>query len=127
MRVKNWNNAVTVSRLLKYSFGFLAGIAALAAGTAAQGPPTVRVDTGELQGVADDGVATYKGIPFAAPPRRRVAMASASTRRAVDWSAPGYRIWCGLHAGALRSATGTRCSPASTSSGAQAVGRLFIC
>lgn len=28
----------------------------------------VRVDSGELQGVADDGVVSYKGIPFAAPP-----------------------------------------------------------
>jgi para-nitrobenzyl esterase len=28
----------------------------------------VRVDTGQLQGVIDDGVVTYKGIPFAAPP-----------------------------------------------------------
>jgi para-nitrobenzyl esterase len=68
MRVKNRSSAATVSRLLKYSFGFLAGMAALAAGTAAQKPPAVRLDTGELQGVADDGVATYKGIPFAAPP-----------------------------------------------------------
>ena len=68
MRVKNWNSAVTASRSLKYSFCFLAGIAALAAGTAAQKPPAVRLDTGELQGVADDGIATYKGIPFAAPP-----------------------------------------------------------
>ena len=28
----------------------------------------VRVDSGELQGVVDDGVVSYKGIPFAAPP-----------------------------------------------------------
>jgi para-nitrobenzyl esterase len=68
MRVKNWNSVVPASRLLKYSLCILAGIAALAARTAAQKPPAVRLDTGELQGVADDGVATYKGIPFAAPP-----------------------------------------------------------
>lgn len=68
MRVKNWNSAVTASRLLEYSFCFLAAIAALAARTSAQKPPAVRVDTGEVQGVADDGVASYKGIPFAAPP-----------------------------------------------------------
>ena len=30
--------------------------------------PVVRVDTGELQGEADDGVDAFKGIPFAAPP-----------------------------------------------------------
>lgn len=30
--------------------------------------PVVRVHSGELQGVVDDGVASYKGIPFASPP-----------------------------------------------------------
>jgi para-nitrobenzyl esterase len=30
--------------------------------------PIVRVETGDLQGVIDDGVASFKGIPFAAPP-----------------------------------------------------------
>ena len=28
----------------------------------------MRVDGGELQGVVDDGVVSFKGIPFAAPP-----------------------------------------------------------
>jgi para-nitrobenzyl esterase len=45
----------------------LLGLAAMGAGEAAQ-PPVVRVDSGQLQGVAADGVISYKGIPFAAPP-----------------------------------------------------------
>jgi len=31
-------------------------------------PPPVRIDSGALQGVLSDGVVSYKGIPFAAPP-----------------------------------------------------------
>ncbi len=41
-----------------------------AATVGAAQPPTavVRVDSGQLQGVVEDGVVSYKGIPFAAPP-----------------------------------------------------------
>src|SRR6187200_667294 len=54
----------------------LTGMAAMGAGTGAsfqtraplQSPPVVRVESGELQWVVDDGVASFKGIPFAAPP-----------------------------------------------------------
>src|SRR5689334_7801394 len=45
----------------------LLGLAAIGGGNAAP-PPVVRVDRGQLQGVVDDGVVSYKGIPFAAPP-----------------------------------------------------------
>jgi para-nitrobenzyl esterase len=45
----------------------LLGLSAMGAGDAAQGP-VVKVDSGQLQGVVDDGVVSYKGIPFAAPP-----------------------------------------------------------
>src|SRR4051794_8616334 len=45
----------------------LLGLAAMVSGNAAQ-QRVVRVDSGELQGVVGDGVASYKGIPFAAPP-----------------------------------------------------------
>lgn len=47
------------------------GLAVTCFGAAAQpqtSPATVRVDSGELQGVVEDGVVAYKGIPFAAPP-----------------------------------------------------------
>ena len=50
----------------------LAGMAiAMSAGTAAvsQAPgPIVRIDSGQVQGVVADGVASFNGIPFAAPP-----------------------------------------------------------
>jgi para-nitrobenzyl esterase len=45
-------------------------LAALGVGTAAseQAPALVRVEGGQLQGVVADGVESFKGIPFAAPP-----------------------------------------------------------
>jgi para-nitrobenzyl esterase len=45
----------------------LAGLAA-AITVQAQEAPVVQVDGGKLQGVVADGVASFKGIPFAAPP-----------------------------------------------------------
>jgi para-nitrobenzyl esterase len=45
------------------------GSAMAGVGKAAQPtPPVVGVESGQLQGVVDDGVVSYKGIPFAAPP-----------------------------------------------------------
>ena len=43
-------------------------LAAFGPAAAQQTPPLVRVDTATLQGAAGDGVISYKGIPFAAPP-----------------------------------------------------------
>ena len=52
--------------------GSLAGLAmASAIGTTAftqSSPSIVKIDSGELQGEAADGVVSFKGIPFAAPP-----------------------------------------------------------
>jgi para-nitrobenzyl esterase len=39
-----------------------------AAPASARGGPVVAVDTGKVQGAVDGGVASWKGIPFAAPP-----------------------------------------------------------
>jgi para-nitrobenzyl esterase len=49
---------------------FLAALASAGVGTVArsQTPALVRVDGGQLQGVVADGVISFKGIPFAAPP-----------------------------------------------------------
>ena len=43
-------------------------LAAVSASFAQQTTPVVRVDSGQLQGMVEDGVVSYKGIPFAAPP-----------------------------------------------------------
>lgn len=68
MHVELGNRIRTSSRLIRLLL-CLAGVAALGVGSAAQqAPPVVRVDSGQLQGVVDNGVISYKGIPFAAPP-----------------------------------------------------------
>lgn len=65
MRVKG-GNSVGVIRLL---LCLLAGVVMMSVGAAAQKKPdVVRTESGELQGVAGDGIVSYKGIPFAAPP-----------------------------------------------------------
>lgn len=71
MRAERGDRARAASRVTKLLLSSLAGLAtAMGVGTAAlsQTPPVVRVDRGELQGVVADGVAVFKGIPFAAPP-----------------------------------------------------------
>ena len=71
MRAEQTGRPTAVSRLIRaLACSLAAAAAATGLGTAAgaQAPPVVKVDTGELQGVLDDGVVSYKGIPFAAPP-----------------------------------------------------------
>ena len=69
MRAERGHNVRMPSRALKLLFCLLTGVAAMGVSAAAQqAPPVVRVDGGQLQGVVADGVVSYKGIPFAAPP-----------------------------------------------------------
>ena len=70
MRAQREQKATAISRATTLLACLLAALAAASVdGVArAQAPAVVKVDTGELQGVVDDGVASYKGVPFAAPP-----------------------------------------------------------
>ncbi|MBL0159370.1 MAG: carboxylesterase family protein [Bryobacterales bacterium] len=61
----------------------LLGLAVMGSGNAAP-PAVVRVDSGELRGVVEDGVAAYKGIPFAAPPVGELRWRP--TQPAAPWS-----------------------------------------
>jgi len=60
--------APRVTRTLLYSLAGLVAALGVTPAAQSQAPSTARVDTGELQGVVDDGVVSFKGIPFAAPP-----------------------------------------------------------
>jgi para-nitrobenzyl esterase len=69
MHAEGANSVRMTSRVTKLLFCFLAGVSAMGIGIAAQQkPPVVRVESGQLQGVVDNGVVSYKGVPFAAPP-----------------------------------------------------------
>ena len=73
MRAQRNDRASAGSRVTTLLLCLLATMGAGPAATSqtpapSQTPPVVRVESGELQGVVDDGVASFRGIPFAAPP-----------------------------------------------------------
>jgi para-nitrobenzyl esterase len=75
MRAERGDRATAGSKATSLLLCSLAGLWAVAAGAAASSQaaapsatlPVVRVETGDLQGVVDNGVASFKGIPYAAP------------------------------------------------------------
>ena len=65
------DKAMTASlgtKLLLCSLLALATATSVGTAVLLQTPSLVRVENGELQGVVADGVVSFKGIPFAAPP-----------------------------------------------------------
>ena len=61
-----------MQRIFRYCFAVLLAAAAIdGAASAPSTPakdPVVRIDSGQVRGVEADGVVSFKGIPFAAPP-----------------------------------------------------------
>jgi para-nitrobenzyl esterase len=61
-----------VQRIFRYFFAVLLAAAAIDGAASAYSTPTkapvVRIDSGEVRGLEADGVVSFKGIPYAAPP-----------------------------------------------------------
>lgn len=70
MRTESGNSVRLVSTMTTVGLSLLAGLAVVMLSAAAPETPStvVRIDSGQLQGVAEDGVVSFKGVPFAAPP-----------------------------------------------------------
>jgi len=94
---KRDGRGMTSSRLTRL---VLCSLVALAAATGArtvafsQGQPAVvRVDSGDLQGVIDEGVESFKGIPFAAPPVGDLRWRPPQAPAHLDGCASSEGVW----------------------------------
>jgi para-nitrobenzyl esterase len=58
----------TLANLMWCAFAGFPAVTSVSTAARAQAPSLARVDGGELEGVVADGVISFKGIPFAAPP-----------------------------------------------------------
>ena len=72
--------------LTALAFAFALAISGLASGTV----DTVKVDGGLISGTAADGIRSFKGIPFAAPPVGELRWKA--PRPVVAWE--GVRLSC---------------------------------
>jgi Carboxylesterase family len=113
MRAERCEKARANSSVIRGAFWALIGLAtSMSLGTVglSQSASVVRVDGGELQGVVAEGVVSFKGIPFAAPPVGDLRWRP--PQPAAKWTgrAPGSGIRSGLHAGTVRSASGCGCA-----------------
>lgn len=66
--------------------GLLASLLLTAGAARAAEPGTARVDSGVLQGAVEGAIASFKGVPFAAPPTGELRWAP--PRRATAWTGP---------------------------------------
>jgi para-nitrobenzyl esterase len=74
------------------------------AGAAASGPPVVRTENGTLRGVQADGVDSFLGVPYAAPPVG--ALRWQAPRPAASWHGVRDAVAYGNRCAALASTNG---------------------
>ena len=134
LRSEIGNSSRVASRVIKIMLFSLAALTV--ASVAQQTSPLVKLDTGQVQGVASDGVVSYKGIPFAAPPvgelRWRPPQPAASwagIRQASEFGADCMQGRFGAPppaAGAPRSGSAAPAAPPASTMSAPSENCLFV-
>ncbi len=85
-------------KLLNRIIGFtaLSLAALLVTGCGEPASQMVNTQSGPVQGVTNEGVAIFRGIPYASATIRRFTMGRASTRAALDRTFNRRRLWSQL-------------------------------